>query len=212
MYFKVIAILIFCFSIQKSFCQSVASAKKQQAQKTTGNFKIDGILDESAWAEAVPFTDFIEWRPNAGKPEEESNKTAIYLLYDNFSVYIAGFCHEKTRDSISTELVGRDVVGVNDFVGVIFDTYNDKINGFGFYVTALGEQFDAKYSNTAGEDETWNAVWNSEAKLHDNGWSFEMRIPYSALRFSSTNDQTWGLNITRRRNKSGKHTCGALWT
>jgi hypothetical protein len=91
-------------------------------------------------------------------------------------------------------------------VGVIFDTYHDKINASGFYVTPYGEQFDAKYSNASDneEDGSWNAVWDSESKIHADGWSFEMRIPYSALRFVSSDNQTWGLNITRRRNKTGQ--------
>ncbi|MDB5253296.1 MAG: carbohydrate binding family 9 protein [Flaviaesturariibacter sp.] len=172
------------------------------AKRTTASLKIDGDLNEAAWKEAVPATDFIEWRPNAGA--REINKTEIYILYDNTSIYVGGYCHEKTRDSISRELIGRDAVGVNDFVGVIIDTYNDKINAAGFYVTPYGEQYDAKYSSANGEDGSWNAVWSSEAKIHNDGWSFEMRIPYSALRFVSRENQTWGLNITRRRNKTGQ--------
>jgi hypothetical protein len=179
-------------------------SKQLAAQRTNANFKIDGSLDEAAWKTVTPATDFIEWRPNAGKHEEAANRTEVYILYDNTSIYVGGYCHERTKDSISKELVGRDMVGVNDFVGVIFDTYHDKINAFGFYVTALGEQFDAKYSNTAGEDDSWNAVWNSETKIHEDGWSFEMRIPYSALRFSSGANQTWGLNFIRRRSKTGQ--------
>ncbi|MGQ4828441.1 hypothetical protein, partial [Enterococcus faecalis] len=77
----------------------------------------------------------VEWRPTFGKQEDKETRTEVYLLYDDNAFYIAGFCHERTTDSISKELVGRDVVGVNDFVGIIFDTYNDKINGFGYYVT-----------------------------------------------------------------------------
>jgi hypothetical protein len=60
-------------------------------------------------------------------------------LYDNSSVYVGGYCYERTKDSVSKELIGRDKVGINDFLGVIFDTYNDKINGFGFYVTPYGD-------------------------------------------------------------------------
>src|SRR5207344_3206642 len=103
-------------------------------------------LDEPAWKEATPAKDFVEWRPTFGATEDPLCKTEIYLLYDNISIYIGGYCHEKSMDSISRELVGRDQVGVNDYVGIIFDTYNDKTNGVGFYVTPLGEQFDAKYS------------------------------------------------------------------
>jgi hypothetical protein len=178
--------------------------KELAAKKTAAAIKIDGLIDEAAWMEVAPATDFVEWRPNAGVLENAGNKTVVYLLYDNTSIYIGGYCYERTKDSVSRELIGRDKVGVNDFVGVIFDTYNDKINGFGFYVTPYGEQYDAKYSSTSGEDDSWNGVWDSEAKMHENGWSFEMRIPYSALRFVSSNNQTWGLNITRRRNKTGQ--------
>lgn len=178
--------------------------KELAAKKTAAAIKIDGLIDEAAWMEVAPATNFVEWRPNAGVLENAGNKTVVYLLYDNTSIYIGGYCYERTKDSVSRELIGRDKVGVNDFVGVIFDTYNDKINGFGFYVTPYGEQYDAKYSSTSGEDDSWNGVWDSEAKMHENGWSFEMRIPYSALRFVSSNNQTWGLNITRRRNKTGQ--------
>lgn len=194
---------ILCLSTLLTFAQAPAP-KQLPAKRTTAAIKIDGLIDEAAWKDVQPATDFFEWRPNPGVIENPANKTVVYLLYDNTSVYIGGFCYERTKDSISRELIGRDKVGVNDFVGVIFDTYNDKINGFGFYVTPYGEQFDAKYSNTAGEDDSWNGVWDSEAKIHENGWSFEMRIPYSALRFVSSENQTWGLNITRRRNKTGQ--------
>lgn len=201
MYFLVCLLMLWSIS---GITQEKNNARQLQATRTTASFKIDGVIDEAAWKEAIPANNFVEWRPAAGNIEEQTSRTIVYLLYDNTSIYIGGYCYEKTLDSVSRELVGRDVVGVNDFVGVIFDTYNDKINGFGFYVTPLGEQFDAKYSNTAGEDGSWNGVWDSESKLQPDGWSFEMRIPYSALRFSSAANQTWGLNITRRRSKTGQ--------
>jgi len=201
---RFMALLLLVLFSSNSSAQEKTSPRQLPAVRTNATFKIDGNLDEAAWKEAQPATNFFEWRPTAGRPEDSTNRTVVYLLYDNTSIYIGGYCYERTKDSVSRELVGRDVVGVNDFVGVIFDTYNDKINGFGFYVTPMGEQFDAKYSNTAGEDGSWNGVWDSEAKLQADGWTFEMRIPYSALRFSNEANQTWGLNITRRRNKTGQ--------
>lgn len=179
------------------------TVKKIPAVRTTQKIVIDGILSDEAWKDAPIATDLVEWRPSFGKTEDNKNRTELRFLYDNDAIYISGFCHEASKDSLSTELVGRDVVGVNDFVGVMFDTYNDKINGFGYYVTPLGEQFDAKYSSN-GEDPSWNSVYQTQAKIVDGGWVFEMRIPYSAIRFSSTNKQDWGMNITRRRSKSGQ--------
>ena len=177
--------------------------KKLPAVRTTQKIVIDGDLNDEAWKSAPIATNLVEWRPSFGSVEAEKNRTEIRILYDNTAIYIGGFCHEASNDSISTELVGRDVIGVNDFVGVLFDTYNDKINGFGYYVTPLGEQYDAKYSST-GEDGSWNSVYESHAKIVPGGWIFEMRIPYSAIRFSNNKKQDWGINITRRRSKSGK--------
>jgi len=185
-------------------CAQQPAIKSLSAKRTTASFKIDGVLEEAGWKEVIPATQFVEWRPNFGAIEDSTSRTEIYLLYDNNSIYIGGYCHELSKDSVSKELIGRDAIGVNDYVGVIFDTYLDKINGFGFYVTPLGEQFDAKYSNTAGEDGSWNAVWDSQSKLVADGWTFEMRIPYSAIRFVSKENQTWGLNITRNRKKAGR--------
>jgi len=189
----------------------IAQLKAQQpisktlaAKRTSSAIKIDGKLDEAAWKETTPATDFIEWRPNFGGKEEKETRTEVYLLYDNTAIYISGYCHEKSKDSVSKELVGRDKIGVNDYVGIIFDTYFDKINGVGFYLTPLGEQFDAKYSTTFGEDDSWNAVWDGESQVVSDGWTFEMKIPYSALRFVSKDNQTWGLNITRNRKKVGR--------
>src|SRR5688572_2427676 len=197
------------FSLLLSICAGLLHAQQPSprqlpAKRTVANIKIDGNLEEAAWKEAAPATRFVEWRPTYGTIEDTNTRTEIYLLYDNTSIYVGGYCHERTKDSVSKELVGRDVIGVNDYVGVIFDTYNDKINGFGFYVTPLGEQFDAKYSTTNGEDASWSAVWNSESTLVADGWTFEMRIPYSAIRFVSKDNQTWGLNITRNRKKTGR--------
>src|SRR5687767_11341750 len=197
------------FSLLLSICAGLLNAqvspsRQLPAKRTVATIKIDGNLEEAAWKETTPATRFVEWRPTFGTIEDSSTRTEIYLLYDNTSIYVGGYCHERTKDSVSKELVGRDVIGVNDYVGVIFDTYHDKINGFGFYVTPLGEQFDAKYSTTNGEDGSWSAVWNSESKIVSDGWTFEMRIPYSALRFVSKENQTWGLNITRNRKKVGR--------
>ncbi len=171
--------------------------------RTNQKIIIDGDISDSAWKTAAVATDLIEYRPNFGKHESYADRTEIYILYDDEAIYVGGFCHEAAVDSISKELVGRDVVGVNDFVGVLFDTYNDKINGFGYYVTPLGEQFDAKYSNT-GEDASWNSVYESQAKIVKGGWTFEMKIPYSAIRFGKSDVQNWGFEITRKRNKAGK--------
>ena len=174
-----------------------------KAVRTTLPLKLDGNVTDEAWRTASKFSDFTEVRPSFGKNEQSNTRTEVWMLYDNDAIYVGGVCHENSKDSISTELVGRDALGVNDFVGIMFDTYSDKINGVGFYVTALGEQYDAKYSLN-NEDESWSAVYHTATQITEKGWTFEMRIPYAALRFSKNNIQNWGVNIIRKRSKLGK--------
>ena len=203
---KIIKIsLLFLF--HQSLLIAQTNFKQITAKRISGPIKIDGNLDEKDWSTAPLATNFVELRPITFNKEEEVNKTEVYILYSDQGLYIGGYCHERNKDSIATELVGRDNFGNNDFVGIVFDTYYDKINATEFFVTPLGEQMDAKIvpnNNGNNEDFAWSSVWQSNSRIQKDGWSFEIFIPYSALRFSKKDQQVWGLNIVRKRNKSGK--------
>ncbi len=197
----------FFFFCQVSEAQSNIEKKKIAPIRTANSIKVDGLLNEADWAAAPIATEFVQLRPTPFLKETPELGTTIKIMYNNEGICIGGYLKELTKDSISSELVGRDGFGNNDFVGVVFDTYLDKINGFEYFVTPLGEQMDAK--TTAGgdgnnEDFSWNAVWQSASKIHNDGWSFEMFIPYAAIRFSKKALQDWGLNIIRKRTKSGQ--------
>ena len=194
------------FCMQLAFGQQIEK-KKITAKRITALIKIDGEINEPDWKTAAVADKFIALRPTPFQQESTENATEVYFLYNDDGIYVGGYLHEKIRDSISHELVGRDGFGNNDFIGVVFDTYYDKINGFEYFVTPLGEQFDAKQapnSNGNSEDFGWNAVWESASAIHNDGWSFEMFIPYSAIRFGKNKIQDWGLNIVRKRQKSGQ--------
>src|SRR4051812_15017867 len=112
---RTVLFILFISFVHLSIAQP--APKQLPAKRTTAPIKIDGKLDEAAWKEATPATNFVEWRPNYGTVEEQETRTEVYLLYDNAAVYVAGYCHEKSIDSVSKELVGRDKIGVNDYVG-----------------------------------------------------------------------------------------------
>ena len=181
--------------------------KQLTAKRTSQQVKIDGNINDAAWKDAAIATDLIEFRPKVGAKEDPASKSITYLMYDNEGIYFGGYLYERTKDSIASELTGRDGFGNNDFIGIIFDTYKDHLNGYEYFITPLNEQMDAKQSpnnNGNSEDFTWNAVWLSATVIYEDGWSFEMFIPYSAIRFGDKNVQDWGLNITRRRQKTGQ--------
>ena len=196
------------------FCVLITTAVHSQipkrnlsAKRIQSAIKLDRILDDAAWKDAPVADKFTMLRPEPFKVENPDNATQVYFVYNNEGIYVGGYLREKNKDSIAAELTGRDGFGNNDFVGVIFDTYKDKLNGFEYFVTPLGEQMDAKVApnmNGNSEDFSWNAVWQSASKLQSDGWSFEMFIPYSAIRFGKKKVQDWGLNIVRRRQKSGQ--------
>ena len=188
-------LLLFCYS--SVIGQSTAS-KKLPAKRTGTSPKIDGLLDDPEWTNVPIATGFIENNPTPGKVETENKRTEVKLLYDDIAVYVAARMYANP-DSIARELMTRDQIGNSDYFGIFFDTFLDRINGNGFFVTASGTQFDAKYSQTGNEDSNWNAVWESEVNIDDKGWTVEMKIPYSALRFSSKEIQNWGLNMLRKR-------------
>ncbi|MFM6954197.1 MAG: DUF5916 domain-containing protein [Sphingobacteriaceae bacterium] len=193
-------LLLLCFCVAL-FGQT---PKKMSATRVDKAPKIDGLLGDGVWKNAPVYSGFVELQPNPGKPEAENQRTEIRILYDDVAIYVAARMYEANIDSIAHELVARDQVGNADFIGISFDTYFDKINANGFYLTAAGSQFDAKYSQSGNEDPSWNAVWEGAVKLDNQGWVAEFKIPYSALRFSSKNIQNWGVNVIRKRQKANQ--------
>ncbi len=198
---------VWLLSAVNGFAQT-APPKQLPANRTTKTVKIDGLITDEAWKDAAKATGFIEFRPKVGAAENNETRTEAWLMYDDEGIYFGGYCYERTKDSIATELSGRDGFGTNDFIGLILDTYNDKLNGFEYFLTPLGEQWDAKVGSSnndnGGEDFSWNAVWKSGAVIHNDGWSFEFFIPFAAIRFGKKDVQNWGLNITRRKQKTGQ--------
>lgn len=200
-------IILSCFLYYTSYAQ-VTERPTLTAKKVAKSIKIDGKLDEPAWKEASAANNLIEFRPTPFKQSASTNRTETFLMYNDEGIYFGGKCYEPTLDSISKELVGRDGFGNNDFIGISFDTYKDNQNGFEYFITPLSEQFDAKLSvgnnNNGGEDFSWNAVWEGKSIIEKDGWSFEMFIPFSAIRFGKSKTQNWGINIFRNRVKTGQ--------
>ncbi|MHA6249476.1 DUF5916 domain-containing protein [Pontibacter sp. CAU 1760] len=188
------------------FCCQMAQAQSKndgkfpqrslQALRISELPKIDGVLDEPAWQQAEVASQFIQHRPTPGLASRYP--TEVRMMYDDVAIYIGAVMQDASQDSIFRELGRRDNLGNTDFFGVFFDTYHDKLNGFGFIVTPAGVQWDARYSSQ-GEDESWNAVWESSTRMEGNSWVAEIKIPYSAIRFGSKQEQVWGLNLMRNR-------------
>ncbi|MCB2377983.1 carbohydrate binding family 9 domain-containing protein [Hymenobacter sp. BT635] len=179
---------------------ATAAPKRQlQAVRITEVIKLDGVLDETVWQQAPVATDFVQQRPNPGVPER--HKTEVRVLYDDNNLYIGAAMHDVSPDSILREMTARDQFGNSDLFCIFLDTYHDQLNGYNFGVTPAGVQYDARYSPAGGEDFNWNAVWDARTTIRGTDWYAEMRIPYSAIRFSKQAEQLWGLNFARQRKR-----------
>ncbi len=189
---KVSLIILIVFYIS-----SVAQRKTLQTKFTDDKISIDGKFDEKAWQNATVASDFISLSPDNGNPIPESKKTEVRVLYDNVAIYVAAVMYDEEPQKILRELAKRDNIGTSDFFSVFINGNNDGQQDYRFSVTASDGQADNLYTDQDGEDDSWDAIWESKALITDFGWVVEMQIPYSALRFSNDKKQTWGINFFR---------------
>ena len=182
--------------------QDSITRKKITAVKLEKAPKIDGNLDDDAWKNIPIAKDFIEFRPNNGKAEDADFKSEVKIAYDDTGIYVSAMLYDKEPSKISKELTERDNIGNDDFFVLFLNGYNDKQQSLELFVTAAGVQADSKITNENGEDFSWNGIWYSAAKIVENGWTVEMKIPFSELRFPKSAIQNWGINFFRQINRT----------
>ncbi|MDO8681251.1 MAG: DUF5916 domain-containing protein [Acidobacteriota bacterium] len=157
--------------------------------------QFDGRLDESFYRDTKPFGDFIQQEPHDGQPATE--KTEAWVFFDDNNVYVAVRLWETDSKQRVMSDMRRDSFNLynNDHIAVIFDTFNDHRNGFGFSSNAQGGIFDWQITNEQPSP-NWNGLWESRTAEFDGGWSVEFRIPFRSIRFQEGGD-TWGINFRR---------------
>ena len=164
---------------------------------------VDGRLDDAVWAEAEGARGFLQRDPVEGEPASED--TEVRIAYDADALYVGARLHDRTPSAIVRQLSRRDVAVEADAFIVYLDPHHDHLTGAQFGVSAAGVQRDALIYNDQFLDVTWDAVWASAVTVDEGGWSVEMRIPLSQLRFAAREEATWGINVQRviqRRNES----------
>jgi len=191
-----IFLVLFLFSFLTSFSQNI-KRKSLVATRITTPPKIDGVLDDVVWKNLPVAKNFTMFKPGNGDLEPKNQKTEVKVAYDNEAIYFAAYLYDSHPEKIMRQLSDRDNFAQADFFAVIINPLNDQQNDTEFFVTAGGAQGDAKVSSARGEDFSWSDVWYSKISFDNKGWYVEMKIPFSALRFSNDKVQTWGLNFHR---------------
>lgn len=170
--------------------------------------KIDGRLDEPAWSEADVAGDFRQQEPNEGAPASE--QTEIRLLVDENRLYVGIRASDSETQQINARELVRDADFSNDDqVEILLDTYHDRRNAYRFAVNPLGTQQDALITDEGRDlNLTWDAPWISVGRIDDSGWTVEVAIPLTTLRFAE-GAGTWGVNFARTIRRKNEE---SLWT
>jgi hypothetical protein len=157
---------------------------------------VDGKIDEPAWEKVEWAGGFSQHEPDENQPPTEP--TSFKILYDDKNLYVAIRADDSRAETIERRISRRDNVQ-GDIVGILLDSYCDQRTAFCFYVNAAGVKKDELMTNNGeGEpDGSWDPIWDGETAVDGKGWTAEMRIPFSQLRFGVKEEHVWGLEVLR---------------
>src|SRR5215216_4341258 len=186
----------------------VSTVRRIKAIRTAEEIRIDGMLNEAAWGQAVPASDFRQEDPNEGAPATE--KTEVRVLYDDKYFYVGIWAFDAESDKVNARELTRDASFSNDDkIEILLDTYHVRRNAYRFAVNPLCTQQDALITDEGRDvNLSWDAPWLSAGRKDKEGYTVEIAIPLTTLRFNE-GAPVWGFNVARiirRKNEEN------LWT
>lgn len=182
------------------------SRKSYTIQQTLNAPVIDGMLNDEAWTLGKWEGSFTQHEPYEGRLP--SQQTEFNVLCDNDFIYVGFKAFDTAPDSIIDRMTRRDDMD-GDNVGIAFDSYFDRSTAFAFFVSSSGVKTDLIFINDGNsEDATWDPIWYVKTARFSDGWSAEMKIPLSQLRFNSEGSDVWGLEVSRHL---ARHNELSLW-
>ncbi len=186
----------------------VAPPPRAIASRLSGTVHIDGVLDEAAWSEATPVTEFTQNDPEEGKPVSE--RTEVRILIGDDALYIGARLFDREPSKIKARLSRRDDPVETDAFDVYLDSYHDHLTAKRFRVNPAGAILDGAIGTDGGEDDTWDAVWEAGTRVDSLGWSAELRIPLAQLRYNTQGEAAWGLQLARTIFRRGERSVFAF--
>ncbi|HEX7091744.1 MAG TPA: DUF5916 domain-containing protein, partial [Longimicrobiales bacterium] len=167
-----------------------------RAVRAAGAITVDGRLTEPAWQAATPITAFTQVEPDEGRPV--SQPTEVRILYDRDALYVGAMLHDSV--GVASRLGRRDAyMEDSDWFSIALDTHHDHLTAVRLMVNPAGVRSDETLAggDEDGGDESWDPVWEARTAVMADGWSVEMRIPFSQLRFATAAEQVWGMQLER---------------
>jgi len=169
--------------------------KTIEIPKLAERARIDGVLDEDVWSQALLINDFHQYEPV--EYAEPSQKTEVWIYYTEEALYIGHHFWETDPDLISANILRQGQgLQADDILAVILDPYLDRRNGYRFEVNANGVRWEGLFQNITNIESSWDGIWQANASRDDTGWYGEMRIPFQTISFNPDSD-SWGINFRR---------------
>ena len=161
----------------------------------SGAVNVDGRLDDAAWRDAPPVTEFVQREPTEGAPP--TDRMEVRFVYDDDALYVGARMYSDAP--IQAPMGRRDNGDQAEHLLVSLDTYLDRRTSSTFGTTATGVRLDRYFSSDRpwDADDSFDPVWQARTSMDAQGWSAELWIPFSQLRFTDRSPQVWGLNIQR---------------
>jgi hypothetical protein len=176
--------------------------------RATTPIRVDGLLDEPTWHDALHFELSYETVPGDNTPARV--RTEALLTYDRNTLYVGFRAHDPDSTRIQAHLADHDSIFGDDQVGIEIDTFNDERRCYNFFINPLGVQED---SIAKGDewDFSWDTIWDAKTQIHDWGFSAEIAVPFSSLRIQrTTGPQIWGFNAQRGWVRDRQYWFGAV--
>lgn len=203
--------IFLCYYLQAQSTSDSTITKYERRIYTTASvtsmepIKVDGLLDDIGWNAVEWTSDYVEFEPDNGSAPTEQTKMKI--VYDEKNLYIAFRCYQADPSSIENRMGRRDDFP-GDWVEINIDSYGDDRTAFSFTASVSGVKGDEFISNNGNFDNSWNPIWFLATNIDTEGWTAEIRIPLSQLRFGNDDEQVWGIQSTRRYFKNEER---SLW-
>jgi hypothetical protein len=200
---SLIIVTIPIFSANRVVVGNNTGKEPSRVPKTTKKAKIDGVLEDPIWQDALMLS--LDYEGSPGYNIKPPVRTEVLLIYSDSHLYVAFRAFDPNPATIRARYTDRDGFGGDDWVAVLFDTFNDSRRTFNFCCNPLGVQADM-IESTVGGGHKWDAIWDSSGKITDWGYVIEMAIPFSSMRFQkSEGDQVWGIDAMRGYPRSSYH-------
>jgi hypothetical protein len=198
---KTLSFILVCCIAQFTYSQETTTTDSTVPKRVYNTKRVikapvlDGILTDETWNSVEWAGDFKEFMPDEGK--DPVQKTKFKIIYDESNIYVAVRCYDTEPDKIVNRLSRRDG-NDGDWIEINLDSYHDLRTGFAFTVTAAGVKGEEAISANGSEwDKSWNPIWYVKTNIDEEGWTAEMKIPLTQVRFSDEEEQVWGLQMHR---------------